>query len=437
MPGELFSFDIKTKKLLVKKYFDCADLVDKSMYEKISKMSEEQYINLIKSELEKSVEMHSVSDAKLGVLFSAGLDSSLIAAILSLKNFGEVDLFKYQSDNLDDAKLAEGFKNRFNCNLHTISKIDDEIIYELPKLIYHYETINKSDGTPLAMCCKLAREKGFKVLLTGDSADEIFGGYGTFEAYIVKKKIKNLKFFSKFKFILNKIIPGFSDLMGAELDSLVSPFSTELLETYLDINLHGGKRRSDYLKSRESFSFIKNSAERDINAFLLDEISYRLERYMIRNDRYGMMESIEMRVPFLTLSILKIAINTPYYLKCKFKPSLGRREIFSKKYVLKKVAEKLKIPKNIIYRPKIGTPIGGRNYFLQELLFNRWSLINVANFFEIDELDLKNTINSSSSKIEKDRQIWNMLSLEILIREFINQENYLDIQNEFRLLTKN
>ncbi len=436
MPGELLSFDMEANKYQIAKYFDCSDLVDKSLYEKISKMDEDQYVDLIKSELEKSVEMHSVSDARLGILFSAGLDSSIIAAILASKNTGKVDLFKYQSDSLNDNKLAIDFKNKFNCNLHTIDKIDDDIIYELPRLIYYYETINKADGSPLGMCCKFAREKGFKVLLAGDSADEIFGGYQSFSAYIMKKKIQNLKFFSSVKKIINKIIPGFSDLMGAELDYIVSPYSTELLETYLDASLHGGMRKADFCRAVDSYRFIENSTERDINAFLLDEISHRLERFLIRNDRYGMMESIEMRVPFLTLAIVKIAVNTPYYLKSKLLPSLRGRSLYSQKYSLKKVAEKLKVTKNIIYRPKIGTPIGGRNNFLQELIFNRWSLINIAKFFEMDESNLKKMVNCASSKSEKNRLVWNFLSLEILIRIFINQENYEYIQNEFRSLTR-
>jgi asparagine synthase (glutamine-hydrolysing) len=437
MPGQILSFDITTKELRIKKYFDLLDLVDRVTYENISKMNENEYVEMVRKEIEKSVEMHSISDAKSGVLFSAGLDSSIIAAILSKINSGKVDLFKYESDNLKDSNLADEFVNKFNGNLQTVKKIDNEIIYDLPRLIYHYETINKSDGSPLGLCCKLARERNYKVLLTGDAADEIFGGYGSFEQYITKKNIKNLKFFPILKIILNKIIPGFSDLMGAELDYMVSPFSTDLLESFLDINLYGGRRKSDFLNAKNAYRFIENPVERDINAFLLDEVNTRLERFLIRNDRYGMMESIEMRVPFLTLPIVKIAVNTPYYLKCKFSPSIIGKKIYSQKRILKKIAEKLNIPNKIIYRPKIGTPIGESNYYLQEIIFKNWDLENAANFLDVSQINLKNTIILSGSKIEKDRQIWNLLSLEILIRLFINSENYIDIENEFREIIKN
>jgi asparagine synthase (glutamine-hydrolysing) len=395
-------------------------------------MSDLQYANLIKTKLEDAVKSHLVSDAKLGVLFSAGLDSSLIAAIASKESKGEINLFKYQSENLDDSSLVKKFKKIFNSYIYTIERVDNQIIFELPRLIYHYETINKSDGTPLAMCCENARKKGLKVLLTGDAADEIFGGYQTLESYITKKKIKSIRGFQKIKRILNKIIPGFSDLMGAELDYMISPFSTDFLETFLDIELYGGNRKIQFQEAANAYSFITNKSEKDINAFLLDELGGRLERFLIRNDRFGMMESIEIRVPFLSKEIVKIAVNTPYYMKCKLMPSIMGKKVYSQKYVLKKVAELIDIPRGIIYRAKVGTPMGQSNYSAQEIIFNKWGLKNAAKFLNLDEKVLKKTIHLANSKEEKQRQIWNMLSLEILIREFILNIDFRDIRREFK-----
>lgn len=431
MPGEYFHYDCNTKSLVIEAYFNISQLVDESLYNKISKMNSEEYTQLVESELSNSVKMHTLSDAKLGILFSAGIDSSIIAAISSNLSQDKINLFKYQSENLDDRLLAESFAEKYNCNLETIKNIDNEIIFELPKLIYHYETINKSDGTPLSKCCERARKTGFKVLLTGDAADEIFGGYNSFESFIVKKKFTNFPFYKLFKRIFNKLIPGFSEIMGSDLNHLISPFSTEYLDVYFDINLYEGKRKKQLNEYINAYQFIKNIKEKEINAFLLDEIGSRLERFLIRNDRYGMMESIEMRVPFLTKDIVRIAVNTPYKYKCKFKPSLIGKKIFSQKHVLKKIASRLKISSKIIHRPKIGTPIGVANNLLQDIIFEKWSLKNCSLLLNILESDLKYAIINSNSLTEKNRLTWNMLSLEILIREFINDENYIDLKNEF------
>ncbi len=143
MPGEYFTYDIKKNCLKSTKYFNCSDLVDEDLYKKISKMSSAEYEELLLKELEKSVEMHMVSDAKLGLLFSAGLDSSIIGAIAQKQVKGNIECFKYQSEDLNDNNFALDFKNKHPVNINIVNKIDNEIIFELPKLIYHTETINK------------------------------------------------------------------------------------------------------------------------------------------------------------------------------------------------------------------------------------------------------------------------------------------------------
>lgn len=432
MPGEYLTYDINKNHLNKTKYFNCSDLVDENLYNKISQMSSKEYEELLKKELEKSTEMHMISDAKLGILFSAGLDSSIIGAIASKISKENLEFFKYQSEDLDDNNFAKNFQSKHKANLNVVKDIDREIIFELPKLIYHSETINKSDSTPLSKCCALARKMGFKVLLSGDAADEIFGGYHSFVSYVLKRKINKFPKLDLIKRVLNRLFPGLIDSLGESLDHIVSPYSTNYLQFYLDMTLHGGNRTTKFLEAKSAYNFIENTVERDSNAFLLDEISSRLERFLIRNDRYGMMESVEIRVPFLTIPLVKIAVNTPYYLKCKFLPSIKSRNLFSTKHVLKEVAKKIDVPKSIIKRHKIGTPSGSVNNYNNKKIFDNWSLDNSAKFLSIDQSLLKKSVDSLTSELEKDKQIWNLLSLEILIREFIIGDSYKKIESEFK-----
>jgi asparagine synthase (glutamine-hydrolysing) len=432
MPGEYLTYDINKNYLDKTKYFNCSDLIEKDVYNKIAKLSPAEYEELLRKEIEKSLEMHMISDAKLGVLFSAGLDSSLIGAIASKKANENLEFFKYQSDDLNDDNFSEDFQNKHKINLNVVKNIDKEIIFELPKLIYHLETINKSDSTPLSKCCALANKMGIKVLLSGDAADEVFGGYNSFTSYILKRKIRNFPKFNFIKKILNKLFPGFSELFSAPLEHIVSPYSTNYLEFYLDMTLHGGDRTTKFLEAANAYNFIQNKVERDCNAFLLDEINSRLERFLIRNDRFGMMESVEIRVPYLTIPLVKIAVNTPYYLKCKFLPSIKSRSLYSNKYILKKIAKIFDVPESIIKRFKIGTPSGAINNQNNKKIFQNWSLKNSAEFLSTDQNCLKTSIDNLSSEIEKDKQIWNLLSLEILIREFIIGDSYEQIIQEFK-----
>ena len=87
---------------------------------------------------------------------------------------------------------------------------------------------------------------------------------------------------------------------------------------------------------REAYSFLNSKKEIYSNAFLLDEIANRLERFLIRADRFGMMESIELRIPYLTIPIVELALNTPYSKKTSFRPSLKDKKVIFKQEHIKK-----------------------------------------------------------------------------------------------------
>ena len=78
-----------------------------------------------------------------------------------------------------------------------------------------------------------------------------------------------------------------------------------------NVLLHKGQRLSEWQRCIDTYSFIKNTSEREVRAYILDEIYYSLQRFMIRSDRFGMAESVEIRTPFLHPNILKLTVNTP------------------------------------------------------------------------------------------------------------------------------
>ena len=75
--------------------------------------------------------------------------------------------------------------------------------------------------------------------------------------------------------------------------------------------LHGGHRLKEWQRCLDTYHFIEDPATRDTLGYILDEVSFRMQRLMIRSDRYGMMELIETRAPFLHPSVMKLALNTP------------------------------------------------------------------------------------------------------------------------------
>ena len=98
--------------------------------------------------------------------------------------------------------------------------------------------------------------------------------------------------------------------------------------------LHGGDSLNQWQHAQDAYSFIDDRLERDSQAHMLSEMSSKFQRYMVRSDRYGMMNSVEIRTPLLDPEIVKLCLNTP----CQWK--MHRRFMgtgYERKYILNQV----------------------------------------------------------------------------------------------------
>lgn len=140
--------------------------------------------SLIKSTLVKSVKKRLMADVPVGALLSGGLDSSLVAAIAcqELKKIGKpLHTFSVGLDPLsDDLKHARMVADHIGSIHHEIIFTEEEGIETLKEMIYHLETFDITTvraSTPMFIMAKKIKELGIKVVLSGEGADEIFGGY--------------------------------------------------------------------------------------------------------------------------------------------------------------------------------------------------------------------------------------------------------------------
>ena len=431
--GSFIIFNPRNKTLKVERYFHLSDWVCKDTYREMSTLPEKPFIKRFQQSFTDSISQHLLSDVPLGILFSAGLDSSLVAAVAGTLSNSQLNLLKYSSEALADDSLARSFAKKFNAELHLVQNQDDQLIYDLPRMIYHYETINKEEGVALARVCRTARLKKFKVLLTGDASDEVFGGYAQHKAYYASAVLRNNRLSKKIIGALNHLIPGFGNLNDNPLGSnyVMSPPGLNLLEIPLNILFHKGKRLEDWHRNLDAYSFEKNKAQRDTGAYLLDEVENRLKRFMIRADRFGMMESMELRLPYLHPSLVRLALNTPVRRRIGFSlKNLGGFSLISEKRVVKRLAGKCGVPQKIIRRKKIGTPFKGRQD-VQEIL-QKWELRNLGELFDISPRDLRFILSDSIGEAGRMRLEWSFLASEILLRIFQEHIPHEEITEEFR-----
>jgi len=433
-PGCSLEYDLRTATLQKHRYFHVSDLVSKDLYDELSDASLTEVIAKFSEAMEESVARHLISDAKLGVMFSAGLDSSLITAMALKTGNSKLALFHFISDLLDTEAYATKFESNVGGELKPLRFNERDLIYDMPRMVYNYETVNKEEGTVLGKVCAAAHQDGYKVLLTGDGADELFGGYRTHKSFYTRSKINNSRVLRLAMRFMQRVFPGIdhSGDLPRGTDYFMFPSGLNFLEGPMNLLFHQGSRLDGWTKCLETYDFLNDSTERETSAYLLDDINYWIQRFMIRADRIGMMESVELRIPFLYLPIIKLAVNTPIKWRAGSTTMFRRPDFlspFNEKKLVKEMALKYSVPKDIVYRKKIGTPfdVGPQMRKLSE----NFPLTNVAEFFETSEKQVRNTLLHSFDP-DIARLQWSILATEVLIREFVHGDDHESISDEFR-----
>lgn len=136
-------------------------------------------LSSIPEKLEAAVKKRLMSDVPLGVFLSGGLDSSIISAIARKYTTGNLHSFAVGMPQSKDLKYSRELSDFIGTEHHVYEFAKDEVIEALPEVIYHLESYDPAlvrSSIPTFFVSRLARDY-VKVVLSGEGADEIFGGY--------------------------------------------------------------------------------------------------------------------------------------------------------------------------------------------------------------------------------------------------------------------
>jgi asparagine synthase (glutamine-hydrolysing) len=425
-PAEEAIIALESGNLSTRRYFDPKDLVSEREYHELSRLTKNEILKRYEEVLGNSVSQHLVSDAPLGSMFSGGVDSSLITHFASKHQ--RIQAYNWASNKADCSEFTTDFTNKNNCDLTIVKGQDENLVSDIPKLTYHYETINKWEGTALSKLTEYATQDGIKVLLSGDGSEELFGQshYGIFHSqmrFSAGRRGEIFRFLSK-AFPSSFLATGWEDPHGL-IYSHSPPFG-HLTEIPLNCLYHRGHRLGEWNDCLETYQFLTDPADHLVKAYALDEIRYRIERFMIRSDRYGMMNSVEIRNPFLDKELVRLALNTP--LRWLLKKNLFFRG-YEKKYVIKELAVRQGISRKIAYRKKIGTPI----FFGEQLdqVVRRWDFKKISELLEIDPKVLRDVATESYDP-DKLRFQYGILAADLLVRIFVDSEHYSELESKIK-----
>jgi asparagine synthase (glutamine-hydrolysing) len=306
------------------------------------------------------------ADVPVGAYLSGGLDSSVIASIIRNHASNRLHTFSiaFNDANFDESVFQRRMADFLGTEHQVVQATHEDIGRVFPEVIWHTETpLMRTSSAPMFMLSKLVRESGYKVVLTGEGADEFLAGYDIFKEAKVRRfwaRQPESKWRPRLFQRLYPDIAGLGQSNPALLAAFFQGALTELDQPYYShaIRWRNNRRTCRYFSpavqaelARQPVAALDQvvypprfarwgSLERA--QFL--EISIFLSQYLLaaQGDRVAMAHSIEGRYPFLDVRVVEFCNRLPSNLKLR-----GLIE----KFLLKQIGRKC-LPQEIWQRPK-------------------------------------------------------------------------------------
>ncbi len=412
LPGSFMEVNLADGSFVEERYFEFT-------FASENNGSEKEQAEKLLSVLDDSVKHHMVADVPVGCFLSGGIDSGIIAALAQKNQHGgKISTFTIGFDEVSEARAAEVTARHIGTDHHETTVSREEYFHELPKIVWHFD---EPVGDPSAAALYfLAREasKKVKVVLSGEGADELFGGYNIYlESYarrrlalvprIIREKVLRPLMESKRAFrgknFLTRFFSRLEDWYIGNAN-IFTPSEVEKLwkgKPYPRMSLAPLYARIVEREDSEKMQYI------DINTWLPGDI-------LAKADKMTMAHSLELRVPFLDRAVADFARRLPPRLKWKN---------YTTKYLLRKVADIILTPK-IASRKKLGFPTPVKEWFADSKgdLFSRITEnIYIKEHFNIEQIT-RLISDHQALRVDNARKLYMLLLLAIWHDIFIEKK---------------
>lgn len=405
-PGSYLQHDLKNGSTKIKKYWDLDPAVNKK------DKGEAFYYEKVKNLVTKAVERRMISDVPIGAYLSGGLDSSIIAGLMTKLSKGKVKTFTigFEERGFNEFEYARLAAEKMGTDHHEILLRPKEYFRTMEKLIsYKDAPLAVPNEVPLYIMSKELK-KHITVVLSGEGADELFGGYGrifiSYLNYIGSGK-KHLEFFlNEYNYVSDSDLQKF----------LSTPVRQEIKQGAYTYNI---------FKAR--FNKTLGLDIRDVVPYIFQTL--HLQGLLQRLDMTTMAASVEGRVPFVDHELIEFVNTIPFQYKIAWnkygekeaiKKKLNAKEISetydTTKYILKKAFKEL-LPAEIVERRKVGFPVPLQTWFRNDFSEYARSILE-------DKRTLKRGVYNDkyirSGKYLEELSginVWMMINLELFIRQ--------------------
>lgn len=379
----------------------------------------EYFADLTDETVRESVSAHKIADVEVGSFLSSGIDSSYIAEAAKVDKTFTVGFASDKGDRYNEISYAKEFAETIG--VENISKVitPEEYWDTFPQIQYFMdEPLADPAAIALYFVSKLASEH-VKVVMSGEGADELFGGYRIYQEPITLTAYDKLPF--SVRRVISKICEHLPQIHG--INYLVRRGKT-IEERFIgNANIFTKKERDKLLRSDTAKKvaepkllcekFYNEVSDKDditkmqyldINMWLCGDI-------LLKADKTSMANSLELRVPFLDKKVLELALTLPLR---------SRVDTKTTKLALRKAAERT-LPERTATKDKLGFPVPIREWLKQDKYYNmvKEKFISpiAQEFFNIEKLMTLLQLHKSG-KSDYSRKIWTVYTFLVWYEQF-------------------
>ena len=383
---------------------------------------EQQLFDKIARALEDSVEKHMRADVTVGSFLSGGIDSTAIAALAKRHNPNLLTFTTgFEREGYSEVDVAAESAEAIGVE-HIVKIVSpEEYADAVPKIMWYLDNpVADPSLVPLYFVAQEAR-KHVKVVLSGEGADELFGGY------TIYKEPLSLAPFEKIPSPLRRGLGKLSQVLpeGMKGKSLLNRGSMTMEERY-----YGNARSFNFEQLQRVLPWAKPEWDhREVTAPIyaqsqdfdpvarmqhLDLFTWMRGDILVKADKMNMANSLELRVPFLDKEVFKVAETIPYDLKISHGTT---------KYALRKAMEQI-VPPHVLHRKKLGFPVPMRHWLAGDELYG-WAQDQITESQTEDIFNKKEVLEMLKEHrdgvSDHSRRLWTVLSFMIWHGIFVEE----------------
>ena len=373
-------------------------------FEPNESMTEEEAVDEIAKVFEESVSAHKISDVEVGCFLSSGVDSSYVSTYFSGQKTFTVGFDN--GERYNEIEWAKNLSEKIGVEHHYKVITPEEYWGNIRKVQYHMDQpLADASCIALYFVSKMARDY-VKVVLSGEGADELFGGYNIYHEpddlasyqklpLFLRKALAGVAKALPFRFRGKNFLIRGSQPIEENFYGNCSMFTMEEKKKLLKKDIPCTRPQEltmPYYNRVKDLDDVTKMQYVDINVWLVGDI-------LLKADRMSMANSLELRVPFLDKEVFKVASRLPKRLRVNSENT---------KYAMRKAALR-RLPPETAKKKKLGFPVPTRVWLREDKYYNivKDAFLSEASrqFFNTDAL-MKLLDEHKAGKCDNNRKIW-------------------------------